>query len=319
MNVYTIPKCDENEINRILDIGIQQLKNLHCPENNNQIKLNSPKKIKKSTTISTNHKSPKKISTTYSLNKSGDTLDKIKDGLKQVGASINNIEKKLFKGKNPLLNNSQKSFSNENINNEKIDLITKYENANINDPCNNCSSDEEKCSERLKINQRQNLLNKLEDRERELNNLKLQKENIERDKFKLKNDLENLRKELRETKYNKEKNDKEIETLNVYKLDLDKMTEEFNQLQNQLKLSEEIREQQKELIEKLEQNIEDLRNGSEGNIIDFENIHKRNKEDELEKMKIKEGKQLAKKIKQKLKSNRSKSKNKITYQKKNKK
>ena len=108
MNVYTIPKCDENEINRILDMGIQQLKNLHCPENNNQIKLNSPKKIKKSTTISTNHKSPKKISTTYSLNKSGDTLDKIKDGLKQVGASINNIEKKLFKGKNPLLNNSQK-------------------------------------------------------------------------------------------------------------------------------------------------------------------------------------------------------------------
>ena len=48
MNVYTIPKCDENEINRILDMGIQQLKNLHCPENNNQIKLNSPKTIKKS-------------------------------------------------------------------------------------------------------------------------------------------------------------------------------------------------------------------------------------------------------------------------------
>ena len=54
----------------------------------------------------------------------------------------------------------------------------------------------------------------------------MKKENIERDKFKLKNDLENLRKELRETKYNKEKNEKEIETLNVYKLDLDKMTEE---------------------------------------------------------------------------------------------
>jgi len=321
MNVYSISQCDENEINRILDMGIQQLKNLHCSENNYPNKFNSQYQNNIST-ISTNLKSPKKQSNTFTIKKSGESLEKIKNGLKQVGDSINKIEKKLFNGqKTPSKNTKKKiktSFKNENLNNQnKNEIINKInDNLNNKDPCKDCSFNDEECNERIKITQRQNLLNKLEDRERELNNLKLQKDNTEKEKFTLKNQLENLRKELSEIKYEKEKNDKEIETLNVYKVDLNQITNEFNQLQNQLKLSEEIREQQKELIEKLEQNIDDLRNGTEGNIIDFENIHNRNKEDDLEKKKIKEGKKIAKKINQKIQKNRSNSKKKISYIKK---
>ena len=295
MNVYSISQCDENEINRILDMGIQQLKNLHCSENNYPNKFNSQYQNNIST-ISTNLKSPKKQSNTFTIKKSGESLEKIKNGLKQVGDSINKIEKKLFNGqKTPSKNTKKKiktSFKNENLNNQnKNEIINKInDNLNNKDPCKDCSFNDEECNERIKITQRQNLLNKLEDRERELNNLKLQKDNTEKEKFTLKNQLENLRKELSEI--------------------------EFNQLQNQLKLSEEIREQQKELIEKLEQNIDDLRNGTEGNIIDFENIHNRNKEDDLEKKKIKEGKKIAKKINQKIQKNRSNSKKKISYIKK---
>jgi chromosome segregation ATPase len=321
MNVYSISQCDENEINRILDMGIQQLKNLHCPENKYQNKFNSQYQNNISA-IPTNFISPKKQTNTFSIKKSGESLEKIKDGLKQVGDSINKIEKKLFNGQKTPSKNAKKkvkkTFKNENLNNQnKNNINNKINDNSINkDPCQDCSFNDEECNERIKITQRQNLLNKLEDRERELNNLKLQKDNTEKEKFTLKNQLENLRKELSEIKYEKEKNDKEIETLNVYKVDLNQINEEFNQLQNQLKLSEEIREQQKELIEKLEQNIDDLRNGTEGNIIDFENIHYRNKEDDLEKMKIKEGKKIAKKINQKIKKNRSNSKKKISYTKK---
>jgi chromosome segregation ATPase len=321
MNVYSISQCDENEINRILDMGIQQLKNLHCPENNYQNKFNSQYQNNIST-ITTNFKSPKKQTNTYTIKKSGESLEKIKNGLKQVGDSINKIEKKLFNGQKTPSKNAKKkvkkTFKNENLNNQnKNNINNKINDNSINkDPCQDCSFNDEECNERIKITQRQNLLNKLEDRERELNNLKLQKDNTEKEKFTLKNQLENLRKELSEIKYEKEKNDKEIETLNVYKVDLNQITNEFNQLQNQLKLSEEIREQQKELIEKLEQNIDDLRNGTEGNIIDFENIHNRNKEDDLEKKKIKEGKKIAKKINQKIQKNRSNSKKKISYIKK---
>ena len=73
------------------------------------------------------------------------------------------------------------------------------------------------------------------------------------------NNFNNLQKEISDLKYKNQLNNNELEKLKNYKNDFEKLRFDYETLLKQLQTSEEIREQQKILIKKMQFDLDEVR------------------------------------------------------------
>ena len=348
---YSLSKRETDEIDSILDTGINQIKNTY-PIGKNLNDDIKPYITDNSLMFSKNtFYNPNPVyncfdqGTINSYNMNNSSLSRMKNDIKEVHESLNNLEKKLYPNNSPNKQIYPYNKSYEDINSVLQNLSYNYakvrcdddfstneslifnnsNNKKNNSNCNDCGNNTniyykgELTPEDYKISKKYiiddstdngDIIDKITEKEIEINKLRHEIENDERVKNNMKEEIEKLLEELEKERNEKNKKKEELENIKKYRNECEQMQFKFDTLMKQFDSSEVLRQKQKELLQKIQKDIDCLRQQSLNKINEIEMFKQINFENEQKKLNDDDccNKQ---KTQKKKKSTRSKSKEKL--------
>ena len=217
---YSFSKKETEEIDSILENGINQINNT-----NNYFEQG----------------------TLNTLNINSNYITRMKNDIKELQESLNNLEQKL---------KPNKKNSSKYQNNYSEYLSRKYI---VEDNIDNSD-----------------IINKITELEIEILNKKYEIEKEERNQFDMKEEINNLKEEIIKEKIENNKRKEKLENMRGYKNECEIMQFKFDTLIKEFDYSEEERQKQKNKLQKLQKEIDFLRQHSLNRITEIEILKKLN-------------------------------------------
>ena len=293
---YSLTKRENDEIDCILNSGINQMRN------SNLIKKSYNEDIKP-------------FLTNNSLNFSGSSFNnsnQIYNCFAEGNLNNNNFQKtnsfeikKSYDDINDVLKNLSFNYSKPKC---EIYNNNEYIQNNYNYDYGNLSPEDYKISKKYVIDDNVSnniIIDKITEKEIEIMKIRNELENDEKIKINLKEEINKLEEELSKERKENNKKKEELEIIRKYRNECEQMQFQFETLMRQFHNSEEIRQNQKNLLQKIQNDIDCVRQQSLNKInqiemmkqINFENENKYNEDDECcnkQKKKKKKGKSKSK-------------------------
>ena len=276
---YSLTKRENDEIDCILNSGINQMRN------SNLIKKSYNEDIKP-------------LITNNSLNFSGSSFNnsnQIYNCFAEGNLNNNNFQKtnsfeikKSYDDINDVLKNLSFNYSKPKC---EIYNNNEYIQNNYNYNYGNLSPEDYIISKKYVIDDNVSnniIIDKITEKEIEIMKIRNELENDEKIKINLKEEINKLEEELSKEKKENNKKKEELEIIRKYRNECEQMQFQFETLMRQFHNSEEIRQNQKNLLQKIQNDIDCVRQQSLNKInqiemmkqINFENEIKYNEDDE---------------------------------------
>ena len=276
---YSLTKRENDEIDCILNSGINQMRN------SNLIKKSYNEDIKP-------------LITNNSLNFSGSSFNnsnQIYNCFAEGHLNNNNFQKtnsfeikKSYDDINDVLKNLSFNYSKPKC---EIYNNNEYIQNNYNYNYGNLSPEDYKISKKYVIDDNVSnniIIDKITEKEIEIMKIRNELENDEKIKINLKEEINKLEEELSKERKENNKKKEELEIIRKYRNECEQMQFQFETLMRQFHNSEEIRQNQKNLLQKIQNDIDCVRQQSLNKInqiemmkqINFENEIKYNEDDE---------------------------------------
>ena len=276
---YSLTKRENDEIDCILNSGINQMRN------SNLIKKSYNEDIKP-------------LITNNSLNFSGSSFNnsnQIYNCFAEGNLNNNNFQKtnsfeikKSYDDINDVLKNLSFNYSKPKC---EIYNNNEYIQNNYNYNYGNLSPEDYKISKKYVIDDNVSnniIIDKITEKEIEIMKIRNELENDEKIKINLKEEINKLEEELSKERKENNKKKEELEIIRKYRNECGQMQFQFETLMRQFHNSEEIRQNQKNLLQKIQNDIDCVRQQSLNKInqiemmkqINFENEIKYNEDDE---------------------------------------
>jgi len=276
---YSLTKRENDEIDCILNSGINQMRN------SNLIKKSYNEDIKP-------------LITNNSLNFSGSSFNnsnQIYNCFAEGNLNNNNFQKtnsfeikKSYDDINDVLKNLSFNYSKPKC---EIYNNNEYIQNNYNYNYGNLSPEDYKISKKYVIDDNVSnniIIDKITEKEIEIMKIRNELENDEKIKINLKEEINKLEEELSKERKENNKKKEELEIIRKYRNECEQMQFQFETLMRQFHNSEEIRQNQKNLLQKIQNDIDCVRQQSLNKInqiemmkqINFENEIKYNEDDE---------------------------------------
>jgi hypothetical protein len=276
---YSLTKRENDEIDCILNSGINQMRN------SNLIKKSYNEDIKP-------------FLTNNSLNFSGSSFNnsnQIYNCFAEGNLNNNNFQKtnsfeikKSYDDINDVLKNLSFNYSKPKC---EIYNNNEYIQNNYNYDYGNLSPEDYKISKKYVIDDNVSnniIIDKITEKEIEIMKIRNELENDEKIKINLKEEINKLEEELSKERKENNKKKEELEIIRKYRNECEQMQFQFETLMRQFHNSEEIRQNQKNLLQKIQNDIDCVRQQSLNKInqiemmkqINFENEIKYNEDDE---------------------------------------
>ena len=276
---YSLTKRENDEIDCILNSGINQMRN------SNLIKKSYNEDIKP-------------LITNNSLNFSGSSFNnsnQIYNCFAEGNLNNNNFQKtnsfeikKSYDDINDVLKNLSFNYSKPKC---EIYNNNEYIQNNYNYNYGNLSPEDYKISKKYVIDDNVSnniIIDKITEKEIEIMKIRNELENDEKIKINLKEEINKLEEELSKERKENNKKKEELEIIRKYRNECEQMQFQFETLMRQFLNSEEIRQNQKNLLQKIQNDIDCVRQQSLNKInqiemmkqINFENEIKYNEDDE---------------------------------------
>ncbi len=276
---YSLTKRENDEIDCILNSGINQMKN------SNLIKKSYNEDIKP-------------FLTNNSLNFSGSSFNnsnQIYNCFAEGNLNNNNFQKtnsfeikKSYDDINDVLKNLSFNYSKPKC---EIYNNNEYIQNNYNFNYGNLSPEDYKISKKYVIDDNVSnniIIDKITEKEIEIMKIRNELEQDEKIKINLKEEINKLEEELSKERKENNKKKEELEIIRKYRNECEQMQFKFETLMRQFHNSEEIRQNQKNLLQKIQNDIDCVRQQSLNKInqiemmkqINFENEIKYNEDDE---------------------------------------
>ena len=276
---YSLTKRENDEIDCILNSGINQMRN------SNLIKKSYNEDIKP-------------FLTNNSLNFSGSSFNnsnQIYNCFAEGNLNNNNFQKtnsfeikKSYDDINDVLKNLSFNYSKPKC---EIYNNNEYIQNNYNYNYGNLSPEDYKISKKYVIDDNVSnniIIDKITEKEIEIMKIRNELENDEKIKINLKEEINKLEEELSKERKENNKKKEELEIIRKYRNECEQMQFQFETLMRQFHNSEEIRQNQKNLLQKIQNDIDCVRQQSLNKInqiemmkqINFENEIKYNEDDE---------------------------------------
>ena len=276
---YSLTKRENDEIDCILNSGINQMRN------SNLIKKSYNEDIKP-------------LITNNSLNFSGSSFNnsnQIYNCFAEGNLNNNNFQKtnsfeikKSYDDVNDVLKNLSFNYSKPKC---EIYNNNEYIQNNYNYNYGNLSPEDYKISKKYVIDDNVSnniIIDKITEKEIEIMKIRNELENDEKIKINLKEEINKLEEELSKERKENNKKKEELEIIRKYRNECEQMQFQFETLMRQFHNSEEIRQNQKNLLQKIQNDIDCVRQQSLNKInqiemmkqINFENEIKYNEDDE---------------------------------------
>ena len=275
----SLTKRENDEIDCILNSGINQMRN------SNLIKKSYNEDIKP-------------FLTNNSLNFSGSSFNnsnQIYNCFAEGNLNNNNFQKtnsfeikKSYDDINDVLKNLSFNYSKPKC---EIYNNNEYIQNNYNYDYGNLSPEDYKISKKYVIDDNVSnniIIDKITEKEIEIMKIRNELENDEKIKINLKEEINKLEEELSKERKENNKKKEELEIIRKYRNECEQMQFQFETLMRQFHNSEEIRQNQKNLLQKIQNDIDCVRQQSLNKInqiemmkqINFENEIKYNEDDE---------------------------------------
>ena len=275
----SLTKRENDEIDCILNSGINQMRN------SNLIKKSYNEDIKP-------------FLTNNSLNFSGSSFNnsnQIYNCFAEGNLNNNNFQKtntfeikKSYDDINDVLKNLSFNYSKPKC---EIYNNNEYIQNNYNYDYGNLSPEDYKISKKYVIDDNVSnniIIDKITEKEIEIMKIRNELENDEKIKINLKEEINKLEEELSKERKENNKKKEELEIIRKYRNECEQMQIQFETLMRQFHNSEEIRQNQKNLLQKIQNDIDCVRQQSLNKInqiemmkqINFENEIKYNEDDE---------------------------------------
>ena len=276
---YSLTKRENDEIDCILNSGINQMRN------SNLIKKSYNEDIKP-------------LITNNSLNFSGSSFNnsnQIYNCFAEGNLNNNNFQKtnsfeikKSYDDINDVLKNLSFNYSKPKC---EVYNNNEYIQNNYNYNYGNLSPEDYKISKKYVIDDNVSnniIIDKITEKEIEIMKIRNELENDEKIKINLKEEINKLEEELSKERKENNKKKEELEIIRKYRNECEQMQFQFETLMRQFHNSEEIRQNQKNLLQKIQNDIDCVRQQSLNKInqiemmkqINFENEIKYNEDDE---------------------------------------
>ena len=276
---YSLTKRENDEIDCILNSGINQMRN------SNLIKKSYNEDIKP-------------LITNNSLNFSGSSFNnsnQIYNCFAEGNLNNNNFQKtnsfeikKSYDDINDVLKNLSFNYSKPKC---EIYNNNEYIQNNYNYNYGNLSPEDYKKKKKYVIDDNVSnniIIDKITEKEIEIMKIRNELENDEKIKINLKEEINKLEEELSKERKENNKKKEELEIIRKYRNECEQMQFQFETLMRQFHNSEEIRQNQKNLLQKIQNDIDCVRQQSLNKInqiemmkqINFENEIKYNEDDE---------------------------------------
>ena len=276
---YSLTKRENDEIDCILNSGINQMRN------SNLIKKSYNEDIKP-------------FLTNNSLNFSGSSFNnsnQIYNCFAEGNLNNNNFQKtnsfeikKSYDDINDVLKNLSFNYSKPKC---EIYNNNEYIQNNYNYDYGNLSPEDYKISKKYVIDDNVSnniIIDKITEKEIEIMKIRNELDNDEKIKINLKEEINKLEEELSKERKENNKKKEELEIIRKYRNECEQMQFQFETLMRQFHNSEEIRQNQKNLLQKIQNDIDCVRQQSLNKInqiemmkqINFENEIKYNEDDE---------------------------------------
>ena len=276
---YSLTKRENDEIDCILNSRINQMRN------SNLIKKSYNEDIKP-------------LITNNSLNFSGSSFNnsnQIYNCFAEGNLNNNNFQKtnsfeikKSYDDINDVLKNLSFNYSKPKC---EIYNNNEYIQNNYNYNYGNLSPEDYKISKKYVIDDNVSnniIIDKITEKEIEIMKIRNELENDEKIKINLKEEINKLEEELSKERKENNKKKEELEIIRKYRNECEQMQFQFETLMRQFHNSEEIRQNQKNLLQKIQNDIDCVRQQSLNKInqiemmkqINFENEIKYNEDDE---------------------------------------